>query len=110
MACVLDCGLWSVHARSVGIFPHCPRFDDWTTFAVASALSGRHTDARHALYATLVLARDTDRVCRSMLGALASYGERLRDPVEAMLDRLQSRGRGEESAYCNWLSGRLARF
>jgi hypothetical protein len=85
------------------------RFDDWTTFAVASALTGRTPDAAYALAAVLVLARDTDRVCRSMLGALASFGEPLRLPVEDMVDRLQRQGRADEAGYCSWLSGRMAK-
>jgi hypothetical protein len=100
----------ALHALGLRKEPYpATRFDDWTTFAVASALTGRTPDAANALAAALVLARDTDRVCRSMLGALASYGERLRQPVEAMLDRLQVLGRADEFAYCGWLSGRMAR-
>ena len=84
------------------------RFDDWTTFAVASALTGRHVEARHALYATVALARDTDRVCRALLGAVSSYGDRLRDPVEAMVERLHRQGRAGDTTYCSWLSDRMA--
>ena len=48
------------------------------------------------------LARDVDRSCRTALGALANYGERMKEPVEAMLHRLYSQGRGLDSPYCAW--------
>lgn len=84
------------------------RVEDWTTFAIASALTGREADAKHALYVSLALTRNLDRSCRAALGALAIYGERLREPVEAMLFRLHSQGRGDESPYCAWPPDRIA--
>jgi hypothetical protein len=87
-----------------------PRPEDWTTFAVASALAARQIDARHALYASLVLARDVDRLCYSALGAYAAFGERLRDPVEAMLNRLHVEGRLDDSPNCASSTSRIAQL
>jgi hypothetical protein len=83
------------------------RADDWMTFAIASALTGRQMDARHAFYATLALTRNLDRTCRIALGALATYGERMREPVEALLNRLHAQGRADDSPYCEWSSSRI---
>ena len=77
------------------------RFEDWTTFAIASALTGRTADARNALFATVALSRNIERSCKSALAALSNYGERLREPVEAMLYRIQTQGRSSESPYCS---------
>ena len=75
--------------------------DDWNTFAVASALSGRETDARNALFVTLAVSGNGERACLSALHALANYGERLRRPVEAVLYRIRAQGRYESPA-CAW--------
>ena len=48
------------------------RMDDWNTFAVASALSGRETDARNALFVTLAVSGNGERACLSALHALAT--------------------------------------
>jgi hypothetical protein len=85
------------------------RPDDWTTFAIASALTGRSADARHALYASLALTRNADRVCRAAVAALSIYGERLREPVEALLYRVHTQGRSDDSPYCAWPANRIAR-
>ena len=77
------------------------RMDDWNTFAVASALSGRETDARNALFVTLAVSGNGERACLSALHALANYGERLRRPVEAVLYRIRAQGRYESPA-CAW--------
>jgi len=84
------------------------RADDWTTFAIASALTGRQVDARHALYASLALTRNLDRSCRTALGALATFGDRMREPVEALLYRLHAQGRADDSPYCVWPPSRTA--
>lgn len=76
------------------------RPDDWTTFAIASALTGRQADAKHALFAALALSGNLDRSCRAALGALAVHGERLREPVEALFARLYAQGRDDDSPYC----------
>ena len=78
------------------------RVDDWQTFAIASALTGRNHDARQALYVAMALARNVERSCRTALAAYGSYGERMRAPVEAMLYRLHVQGRDYESPYCAW--------
>jgi hypothetical protein len=78
------------------------RIEDWTHFAIASALMGRERDARNAFFVTLALSPSIDRQCRSALAAVASHGERLRAPTEAMLARIRSWGRSQESSFCRW--------
>ena len=63
------------------------RIEDWNTFAIASALTGRERDARNAWLVALALAGGSERQCRAALDAYALYGEALRSPVEAMLYR-----------------------
>jgi hypothetical protein len=87
--------LTSAQARS-------PRVQDWGTFAVASALSGRNDDATHALFVTAALASNLGTTCKTALGAVATYGERMRVPVESMLLRIQQQGRDRESPYCSF--------
>lgn len=82
-------------------FPH-GRIDDWTSFAIASALTGRERDARNALFVTLALSHTVDRQCRTALAAVNHYGERLRGPTEAMLARIRTWGRSQESSFCRW--------
>lgn len=93
----------ALHALTVSD-PQLPgsRADDWTTFAIASALAGRQRDASHALFVTLALSESLDRPCRAALAAYASHGERLRQPTEEMLYRIRSWGRSEESSFCRW--------
>jgi len=81
------------------------RLEDWTTFAIASALTGRERDARAALYVTLALSNTVDRQCRIAHAAVASHGERLRGPTEAMLARIRSWGRSQDSSFCRWPPG-----
>ena len=81
---------------------HSSRLEDWFTFAVASALVGRESDATNALFVTLALTGDVDRRCVAAMTALGSYGERLRRPVEAMYYRLHAQGRGIDSQACAW--------
>jgi len=81
---------------------HTTRMEDWTTFAIASALTGREADATRALYVTLALSANVERRCVAALDALASYGERLRAPVEAMFARVRAQGRGLDSPACSW--------
>ena len=78
------------------------RSEDWTTYAIASALTGRAADARNALFVTVALSRNIERTCRTAMGALSNYGERLREPVEAMFNRIHMQGRGYETPYCSW--------
>jgi hypothetical protein len=78
------------------------RMEDWNTFAVASALSGRDADARNALFVTMAIAGNVERSCVAALNAVASYGEQLRAPVEAMLYRVHAQGRSYDSPWCSW--------
>ena len=78
------------------------RIEDWTTFAIASALAGRERDARNAFFTTLALSQTLDRPCRAALAAYASHGEKLRAPTEAMLFRIRGWGRSQESTFCHW--------
>jgi len=78
------------------------RLEDWNTYALASALTGRDADARNAMYVTLALAGSVERNCKAGLNAIANYGERVREPVEAMLYRIYTQGRAYESPYCAW--------
>jgi hypothetical protein len=84
------------------------RLDDWMTFAIASALTGRHADSTNALYVSVALARNDERVCRAALNALSAHGERLREPVESLLYRLHAQRRDDDSPSCGWPRSRLA--
>jgi hypothetical protein len=66
------------------------RVEDWTTFAIASALTGRDADARNAWFMTMVVSNDLQRHCQNAVRALTLYGERLRPSVQAMLQRARS--------------------
>ena len=66
------------------------RIEDWTAFAVASALTGHEADARNAWFASLALASDLQHQCDNAVRAEAIYGERLRPSVQAMLQRARS--------------------
>jgi porphobilinogen deaminase len=76
------------------------RFGDWGTLAIASALAGRDIDASRAFLVELALTSNLDRTCQTAMSAYASFGERLRVPVHAMLDRIDSSDR--VSPYCEW--------
>ena len=69
------------------------RIEDWATFAIASALAGRERDARNAFLVTLALAPNLERQCKAALDVYAIYGERLRAPIEAMLQSANASGR-----------------
>ena len=66
------------------------RVEDWTTFAIASALVGHDVDARNAWYVALALTTDVQRQCDAALRAQASYGARFAPSVQAMLLRARS--------------------
>jgi hypothetical protein len=93
----------SLHALTL---PHAAhpygRMKDWTTFAVASALTGRERDARNAWLVTLALAPSVESQCRAALNAYATHGEPVRRSVEDMLARLHSTGRSQRSPSCEW--------
>jgi serine/threonine protein kinase len=76
------------------------RLEDWQTFAVASALAGRETDARNAMFVTLALSNNVERTCVAGWNALASYGDRMRGPLDAMLYRVHMRGHSVDSPWC----------
>ena len=78
------------------------RIEDWTTLAIASALSGRERDARNAWFVSLALAPQPERQCRVAVNAYASHGERMRSSVEALLHRAYASGRAERSVFCEW--------
>jgi hypothetical protein len=84
------------------------RADDWIMLGIASALVGRLADARNAFYASLALSRNADRTCRAVLAALAMHGERLRDPVDALVVRLHVQGRADDAPACGSPQGRTA--
>jgi hypothetical protein len=95
--------LLALHAIAVrGTRFRTGRLEDWNTYAIASALTGRDADARNALYVVLALARNVDWSCKAAQNAISNYGERLREPVDAMLYRIYSQGRAYESPYCTW--------
>jgi hypothetical protein len=66
------------------------------------ARGGPPRDARNALLVTLALAPDLERQCRAALDVVALYGERLRAPVEAMLQSAHASERARQSAFCEW--------
>ena len=92
----------ALHALTLRTRQAEARIEDWATFAIASALTGRERDARNALLVTLALAPNLERQCKAALDVVALYGERLRAPVEAMLQSAQSSRAGQQSAFCEW--------
>jgi hypothetical protein len=90
----------ALHALAFSGARRSLRLDDWRTLAVASALSGREVDASRAFLVELALSDDADRSCRSALAAYATFGERLRVPVEAVLRRAHAQGRDYDAAAC----------
>jgi hypothetical protein len=95
----------ALHAMALrGVQLRVARADDWTTFAIASALTGREDDARNALYVTIAVARNLDLSCRAALSSLTSHGDPLRRPVRAMMLRIQASGRQYGSPSCAWPS------
>ena len=66
------------------------RIEDWTTLAIANALTGREKDARNTWFVSMALATDLQRQCNAAVRAQATYGERLRPSVQAMLQRARS--------------------
>lgn len=85
------------------------RSEDWITLAVASALTERALDATYALYVALALSGSPERTCQSAKSALATHGERLREPVETLLARLQAQGRSD-GPQCGWPVGRVVEW
>jgi hypothetical protein len=93
----------AMHAMALrSVQMRAPRIDDWTTFAVASALTGRDDDAINALFVTIALAGNLDRSCRAAVDAVATHGDKVRMPVDAMMQRIRWLRRDGESPYCAW--------
>jgi len=83
------------------------RIEDWATLAIASALSGRERDSRNAFLVALALASNLERQCKAALDVYALYGERLRAPVEAMLQSASASGRNDAGPFCDGPAQRL---
>ncbi|MGZ5131917.1 MAG: hypothetical protein ACXWJ1_11400 [Caldimonas sp.] len=92
-----------LHALTLHDWKHpAGRIEDWNTLAIASALSGHERDARNAWLVALALAGGSERQCRAAIDAVALYGEPLRPPVEAMLQRANASSRAPHSRLCEW--------
>jgi serine/threonine protein kinase len=90
----------ALYAISVSGSRRSARSGDWGTLAIASALAGRNIEATRAFFVEVALTSNLDRTCQTALSAYHSFGERLRVPVHAMLDRIDSSDR--VSPYCEW--------
>jgi hypothetical protein len=84
------------------------RVEDWTSFAIASALTGRERDARAAWVVSLALTPNLERHCRGARQARSLYGERLRTSVTAMLERARASGRSRGAPSCDGGSPQVA--
>jgi hypothetical protein len=61
------------------------------------------------MYVTVALAGTSSATARRGLSALANYGERVREAVDAMLYRIHAQGRSYDSPYCAWpRTGRIS--
>jgi hypothetical protein len=78
------------------------RIEDWATLAIASALAGRERDASNAFLVTLSLAPNLDHQCQAAIAVYALYGDRLRAPVESMLQAASAGARGGSAPSCEW--------
>ena len=90
----------ALHALAFSGSRRSLRLDDWNTLAVASALAGREVDASRAFLVALALTDDVDTTCRSAVRAYATFGQRLRVPVEALLQRAHAQGRDYDAPAC----------
>ena len=89
----------ALYALAISGAQRSARFDDWNTFAVASALTGRDLDARRAFMVELALSGDAERTCHAARRAYDVFGEPLRDSLEMVLYRLRS---SRNVAACAW--------
>jgi serine/threonine protein kinase len=89
----------AVYALSISGRRRSTRYGDWDLLAISSALTGRDVDATKAFLVEVALTTSLDHTCQTALGAYATYGERLRVPVETMLNRVNASGR--ISPYCD---------
>jgi hypothetical protein len=94
----------ALHAIALSGPRRSTRAGDWGLLAVASALTGRETDATRALLVEVALTNDLDATCRAALSAYSRFGERLRTPVQAMLYRVHALGGAYASPSCAWPS------
>jgi hypothetical protein len=94
----------ALHALASSGAQRTARVDDWDTFAIASALSGRQSDATAAFLVEAALASDLERGCRSARRAYERYGVPLRSSVEAMLYRVQADPRARRYPTCALLT------
>jgi hypothetical protein len=94
----------ALHALAFSGSRRGTRFEDWNTFAVASALTGRTADATRTYLLMLGLSGDADRSCRAALRAQAAFGDALRPSVEALSQRIRREGRGDEAPGCATIS------
>ncbi|HSW04947.1 hypothetical protein, partial [Aquabacterium sp.] len=60
------------------------RVDDWTTLAIASALTGRQRDAGNAWLVAAALTSNFDQLCRTAGQAYGRHGDRLRPSIDAL--------------------------
>ena len=94
----------AMHAIAASGARRTARPEDWGTLAVASAMSGRESDAVRAYLVEIALSSNVDRSCRAALAAYTSFGDRLRVPVSAMLYRARQQSSAYESPSCTWPS------
>ena len=94
----------ALHALAFSGSRRSARADDWDTLAIASALTGREVDATRALLVELAVTPDLHRSCDTVQRAYATFGESLRVPIEAMLARMRTQRRDNESPACAWLN------
>ena len=97
----------ALHALAFSGAQRGSRFEDWNTFAIASALTGRQGDASRAYQLMVALTQDPDRSCRAAVRAQSQFGDAMRVPVEALSQRLRRDGRADEAPGC---AGALARM
>jgi hypothetical protein len=90
----------ALHAIAASGARRTARVDDWNTFAIASALSGRQSDATAAFLVEAALTSDLDRSCRAARRAYERFGEPLRPSVQAMLYRVQADPRARRYPAC----------
>lgn len=91
----------ALHALAFSGSRRDTRFEDWNTFAVASALTGRSADATRAYLLMLALSGDAERSCRAALRAQATFGDALRPSVDSLSQRIRRDGRGDEAPDCS---------
>jgi hypothetical protein len=99
----------ALHALAFSGSRRSLRLDDWNTLAVASALAGREVDASRAFLVALALTDDAETTCRSAVRAYATFGPRLRVPVESLLQRAHAQGRDYDAPSCAGTYRTLAR-